>query len=590
MEVPGTARIIVRVAIFTLAIASTGPAAAWATPPDAELVTVTSRGFIATWTTAAPSDTTVCVGAPRSTPRCETQEVNTRFHYAKVTGLEPGTRYAYSLRSAGNAQLASATNPGTFTTLQRPPGRFLFEFAILSDTHIGEKCSGTATTQPVLGSVPPCFSSSGPPYAATMTGAAVDELNHRGVGLALLIADNTSHGKHEEAVELHRILERFSGRAYLARGSHDRAGQNPADPRCGAENDCFKAILFPDRPPGRIFYSRNYRGYHFVALDSAASDGTGHLNAEQLAFLERDLEEARAAKRKTFIFFHHPVSEYTTTTAIPPVVFGVRPDRGGREFIELIARFPNVVGVLNSHTHRNYVSYSPDTGFEVPYIENGAVKEYPGGYGLVRVHEGGYVRNFYRLSCEFCREWTSTTRDQYFGLYPLYTLGTLSARNFTHVYDCGVPTPPPSPPTGDVSAIGGDTAAACRGSGGDEESGTASHSCGGAKTTIVGSRRDDQLRGTARRDVIRAGRGDDAIAGRGARDVVCAGRGDDRLRGGNGRDRLSGGKGGDLLVGGAGGDRLRGQGGRDELRGGRGRDRLKGGRGHDDLHQGDSGP
>jgi hypothetical protein len=452
-----------------LTVAALIAPAALATPPDAELVTVADTSFAATWTTSEPSDTTVCVDARP----CDRQGESTRFHYAEISGLQPGTPHSYSLRSGGVAQAPSPTNPGSFTTLLPPPGRHLFDFALVSDVHIGEACSGTAVTAPApVGSVPPCFSSGAgePPYALAMTAAAVGELNARGIGLSLLNADNTSHAEFDQVMELKDAFDGLAGEWHAARGAHDRAGQNRGETRCGEDQDCFRTVLFPDRPAGRIFYSFDWRGYHFVALDSARpGDGTGDLaDPGQNAFLEHDLEEARRAGKRTFIFFHHPVSEYANTTSFPPVVFGVRPDLGRQEFLALMARFPNVVGVLNSHTHRNYVSYSPSTGFELPYIENGAAKEYPGGFGLFRVYEGGYMRTFHRLRCAYCRSWTSRTRDEYFGLYPQYTLGTLSARNFTHVYGCQAATPPPSPPFGNESFIGGDTArpAACRPSGG----------------------------------------------------------------------------------------------------------------------------
>ncbi len=433
--------------------------AAVATPPDAELVTVTDTSFAATWTTAEASDTTVCV----DDRPCVKQEEATRFHYAEVGGLRPGTRYAYSLRSAGVDQAASVTNPGSFTTLVPPPGKHLGDFAVVSDVHIGEGCSGTAVTAPQpVGSVPFCFASEPlePAYSTALAEATVAELNARQIGLALLNADNTSHAEYDDVLELKRIFDGLDGDWRVARGAHDRAGQNETETRCGEDEDCFRSVLFPDHAQGRAFDSFDFAGFHFVALDSAnPGDGSGDLtDPGQRAFLERDLEEARRAGKKTFIFFHHPVTEYANTTSFPPIVFGVRPERGRQEFLDLMARFPNVVGVLNSHTHRNYVSYAPPTGVELPYIENGPTKEYPNGYSVIRLYEGGYMRNFHRLRCTFCRSWASRTRDQYFGLYPQYTLGTLSARNFTHVYGCSGPTPPPSPPTGNESFIGGDTA------------------------------------------------------------------------------------------------------------------------------------
>lgn len=440
-------------------------AAAQEAASDAELVTVTHHQITATWTTPEESDTTVCVD-PRP---CQKQEKSTRYHYAHVRGLNPGRTYTYRLLSGGELQPPSATNPGTFTTLRRPPGRHLFAFALLADTHLGEECSGTAVTAPVTGSVPPCFSTEppDPEYAAAMTESAVGQVNRRGIGLTIMPADNTSHAEHEQAEHALRKFRKLAGKWHVARGSHDRAGQNEEDPKhCGKDNDCFREVFFPKREAGRIYFSFDYAGHHFIGLDSVGSDGQGDLtDDEQNAFLERDLDRALRKDLKTFIFFHHPVAEYANTTSVPPVVFGVRPDRGRDEFIDLIAEYPNVVGVLNAHTHRNYVAYSPKTGVDVPFIESGPVKEYPGGYSMFRVYEGGYTRNFHRLGCGFCRAWIATTRNEYFGLYPLYTIGTLSARNFTHVYDCDVPTPPPSPPGGNESATGGDTSSACEDAG-----------------------------------------------------------------------------------------------------------------------------
>jgi len=130
-----------------------------------------------------------------------------------------------------------------------------------------------------------------------------------------------------------------------------------------------------------------------------------------------------------------------------PKMIGGAPGKGQQEFLDLIGASPQVVGVFSGHTHRNFVSYAPASGRRVPYLENGAAKEYPGGYGIVSVYEGGWMRTFHRLrTCEFCREWIETTRGEFFGLYPLYTLGPLSARAFTHLYDCDAFTPPPSLP------------------------------------------------------------------------------------------------------------------------------------------------
>ena len=75
----------------------------------------------------------------------------------------------------------------------------------------------------------------------------------------------------------------------------------------------------------------------------------------------------------------------------------------------------------------------------------------------------------------------------------------------------------------------------------------------------------DDLRGTARADVLHGLDGPDRLRGRG---------GSDRLYGGHGRDRLFGDGGADVLRGGPNGDRLNGGRGADLLRGGAGNDRL----------------
>ncbi len=141
------------------------------------------------------------------------------------------------------------------------------------------------------------------------------------------------------------------------------------------------------------------------------------------------------------------------------------------------------------------------------------------------------------------------------------------------------------------------------------------HTCFGEVATIVGTPDDDQLRGTAGRDVIVGLGGQDGIDARAGNDRVCAGSGRDfvqgsmgfdRLQGGAGRDFLEGERGrdrlyggrsrrgavtsvigsfsdgyGDFLNGGKDDDRLHGEGGVDLLLGEVGDDLLDGGRGED---------
>lgn len=93
--------------------------------------------------------------------------------------------------------------------------------------------------------------------------------------------------------------------------------------------------------------------------------------------------------------------------------------------------------------------------------------------------------------------------------------------------------------------------------------------CGGATTTIRGTRGDDVLVGTAGPDVVAAGTGDDVVRGLGGDDLLCGGAGADVVSGGPGTDLVDGGTDaleeedndyfvayGDRLSGGPGDDRL----------------------------------
>lgn len=87
--------------------------------------------------------------------------------------------------------------------------------------------------------------------------------------------------------------------------------------------------------------------------------------------------------------------------------------------------------------------------------------------------------------------------------------------------------------------------------------------CAGLPATIVGTSGNDNLIGTAKRDIVSLGAGNDTFAGKGGNDLVC------------------GGDGNDLLTGGAGKDKLNGENGNDALKGGTDRDRCDGGDGTD---------
>ncbi|MFQ6329074.1 hypothetical protein ACLMAL_23455 [Nocardia sp. CWNU-33] len=99
---------------------------------------------------------------------------------------------------------------------------------------------------------------------------------------------------------------------------------------------------------------------------------------------------------------------------------------------------PGVFLHHSGHTHRNRRS-RPDFGIDVEFLEVSAVKEYPGGYMLLRIYEGGYTVNFYKTRTDAARRWSTRTRRQYFGMHPDHALGSHTDRNHVRLRDyCGL--------------------------------------------------------------------------------------------------------------------------------------------------------
>jgi len=405
-----------------------------------ELTSVTEQGFSAWWVTDGAGDTTVRVRAAGERWRELRLAEREQVHVAAVDGLRPGTRYAYELRTRGRAVESSLSNPGTFRTLAPPAGRPLLTLAVLNDIHVGERCSGT-----ISGDFPPCFQAPG--YAIRMTSAAVRLARRLKPDFLLVNGDLTDRGRPDEIRRALAVIRKARIPFGVTRGNHDRLLEGS-----GEDGDQLRRQAFPDRPEGAhaLSWSKDLTpALALIALDSCdpvTGDGRLDLGA-QLAFLERELARTRREGRRAIVAFHHPIALASTATAVPPVVFGVDPAKGGRDALAIIAAFDHVALVLHGHTHRNYVAYDERSGTRIPFVELGATKEYPGGLSLLRFHRDGVVRTFHRMDEPFCREWVTTSARQVFGRQPEYTRGPLSARAFVRPYDPRLAQPEPSLPT-----------------------------------------------------------------------------------------------------------------------------------------------
>jgi 3',5'-cyclic AMP phosphodiesterase CpdA len=443
-----------------------------------ELVTVSDTRAVFTWFTGDPgapdefgrpapvaAPGRVLIGTspdPRSWEPIGSHRP-TAYHYVEVAGLRPGTTYYWRAESNGVEAIPTGFSPyhlevaapPSFTTLRPPPGRALATVAWLNDLHIGEHTSGLAISDDRLprGGFPPGFPvDPEDPYWRTMARAAVTESADRGCRLLLANGDLTNEAEPAALREARRTLDAFGtlGRRravtssspptyFVTRGNHDRAHSGTTWGSCRRVpgrpdlRDCFLDTFGDgfDRGTTRFSVTVGDEGarYRFVGLDSNKADDTGVMPQAELDYFEAQLERGDA----TIALCHHPVADVALYTGVVPGAVGVEPAQAAR-FRELIARYDNVAGVYNGHTHRNYRTVATDTG-TVPYFEGGAVKEYPGGYTTVRLYEGGYMVNFWKTKDPAARAWSELSRGEYLGLYPYYTLGSFGDRNWVHTFD-----------------------------------------------------------------------------------------------------------------------------------------------------------
>ena len=98
------------------------------------------------------------------------------------------------------------------------------------------------------------------------------------------------------------------------------------------------------------------------------------------------------------------------------------------------AASPGVFLHHSGHTHRNKRTLSPNAP-GVVFQEVAAVKEYPGGFQLLRVFTGGYALNFYKFRGLLAQEWSERSRPEYGGLSPFYVFGNWADRNSVVEHD-----------------------------------------------------------------------------------------------------------------------------------------------------------
>ncbi|MEU1210438.1 metallophosphoesterase [Nocardia sp. NPDC005825] len=418
---------------------------------DLEVVTITERSAVLTWTTlgadglAVETDSEVWLGPADGSGLRQVfgDSRPTAYHYAEVTGLEPGRAYRFEARSAGipaapalNVATRLPDTPesrGVFTTLVPPPGRLLRTLALSNDIHLGEEVSGiiAADLPPGLRQEPGLA-----PYPEVMLAALLDDMHRpdRAVDHLVLAGDLTAEATPEQVRGVHAHLAKWGapGRDWFAaRGNHDRPHVGSEYAECtpyADHHDCWADSF----GPRQRLAAHEVGELRLIALDTTQLDASGGI-------LERpQLDELRDRltadpDRPTLVFGHHPITTESGWSNLAGPGF-ILDAANAAELQSIYRDAPGVFLHHAGHTHRNRRT-RPDLPIPVDFLEVAATKEYPGGYTLLRLFEGGYMANFHKTRTEDARRWSSRSRGEYFGLLPEYTLGSTADRNYTVLRD-----------------------------------------------------------------------------------------------------------------------------------------------------------
>ncbi|MCL6448734.1 MAG: metallophosphoesterase family protein, partial [Armatimonadetes bacterium] len=336
-----------------------------------ELCTVGSDHAVITWVTPEQNtDTSLWVGTDKHKLTKLTVERDKEFHWAEVKNLQPATPYWYQVESNG-----ARGSLNSFKTLPAPEGKYLFSFALFSDTHISNGISEGDPNEIYFGKLTE--------HSRELLIQCIRDSRRRGIDLAVITGDLTDSSHLEQYRQLkEEILPEFNGTPYyICIGNHDKYEQKS---RTGLGAQGFLEHIGNRES---TYASVMYQDHQFILIDSCKKDNDwGTIDGEQMEWLRKTLR--KGGDRPSYLFFHH-------TCNGADVWFGIN---NFLAFQNLINDFPGVQAVFNGHMHRNVVTTNWLMTRNRPYVELPATVQFPCGYGIVRVYEKGFEYNSYKVS------------------------------------------------------------------------------------------------------------------------------------------------------------------------------------------------
>ncbi|HEY2806811.1 MAG TPA: metallophosphoesterase [Gemmatimonadales bacterium] len=239
-------------------------------------------------------------------------------------------------RAAGPFFRRAGDGPADFG-LQAMPAKREFVFIHASDTHLDSaSLPRTRRLEALVDSIRPDF--------VLLTGDLVRD--------ALRVSDTVATARYEMVAA---ELARMSRPVWTAPGNHELFGIERARSHVGQDHPLYARKMYRHYF-GPDYYSFNYGGVHFVALNSVDYDDQsyyGHVDSVQVGWLREDLALVPASM-PVVTFEHIPfftavesINGYDETSVAPTII-----SVGGRKSLRhVVANAGEVLAILRAHRY-----------------------------------------------------------------------------------------------------------------------------------------------------------------------------------------------------------------------------------------------